>query len=331
MTAGPSDMAGNANAQGGHAHPHGHSHDVPRRAPGKLAIVLGLTLVYTLVAVAGGLLSNSLTLLAEAGHMSTDVAALVLAWFGARIAQRREGAAQHFGNLRWEVLAAMMNGLMLFFIGAWITIQAIDRYGHPRVINATLFGGIATAGLVVNLISLRVLHGHHEHDLNARGAYLHILGDVLGAAGAIVGAVIISLTGWSWVDPTVSILVSVLILRSAARLVRQSAWILLDRVPGDLAPEELERRMLAVRGVERVHDLHVWTVASGLVAMSAHVVAPDLQTHPAVLRDIEAAMGTLGIGHVTIQLETGGACEGELCGDEESSPGAAALHAGHAH
>jgi cobalt-zinc-cadmium efflux system protein len=299
--------------------------------PRKIAIVLGLTATFTVVEIAGSVLSNSLTLLADASHMGTDVAALGLAFIGARIAQRREGPARHFGNLRWEVLAAMVNGLALFVIGLFITVAAIDRFSHPRVINAALFGGVAAAGLVVNLISLRVLHGHHEENLNARGAYLHILGDVLGSVGAIVGAVVIQYTGWMRVDPIISVLVSVLILRSAWRLVRTSGLILLDRVPAHVQPVEVERRMMAVDGVTRVHDLHVWTVASGLIAMSAHVVVPDLVTHPGILRQLEHEMSRMGIRHVTVQLETGDECVGELCGDEEGSGTEIAGHQGHTH
>ena len=293
--------------------------------------MLALTAGFTVVEVAGSLLSNSLTLLADASHMATDVLALGLALFGARMAQRRDGAAQYFGNLRWEVMAAMMNGLLLFVIGAGITIEAIDRFSHPRVIDATLFGLIATAGLLVNLISLRVLHGHHEHSLNARGAYLHILGDVLGSVGAIAGAVIIHYTRWTRVDPIISVLVSLLILRSAWRLVRTSGLILLDRVPGHLRPLEVEHRLMAVAGVTRVHDLHVWTVASGLIAMSAHVVVPSLDSHPDVLRRLDQEMIRIGIRHVTIQLETGSECVGELCGDEEGIPAGAAGQHDHDH
>jgi cobalt-zinc-cadmium efflux system protein len=296
----------------------------------KLGVVLVLTAVFTLVEIAGGLLSNSLTLLADAGHMFTDVAALVLALFGARIAMRRDGAAKRFGNLRWEVLAAMVNGLMLFVIGAGITIGAIDRFRHPLPINAELFGGVAVVGLLVNLLSLRVLHGHHHHSLNVRGAYLHIMGDVLGSVGAIVGAVVVHYTGWLPVDPILSVLVSVLILKSAWRLVRESGLILLDRTPEHVVLADVEERLLAVGGVERVHDIHVWTVAGGLTAMSAHVVVPDLGSHPAVLRQLESAMLLLSIGHVTIQLETGGECGGELCGDA-AAPELAASHAGHHH
>lgn len=283
----------------------------------KLGFVLVLTAIFTVVEIAGGLMSNSLTLIADAGHMFTDVAALVLALFGARIAQRREGAPYRFGNLRWEVLAAMVNGLMLFIIGIGITIGAIDRFRHPLPINVEMFGGVAVVGLVVNLFSLRVLHSGHRHNLNVRGAYLHIMGDTLGSVGAIVGAVLIHYTGWLKVDPIISVLVSVLILRSAWRLIRESGLILLDRLPDHLSIADVEQRLLAVPGVSRLHDLHVWKVADGLTAMSAHAVVLDLEAHPVVLRQLESAMAALSIGHVTIQLETGHECEGELCGDEE--------------
>ncbi len=283
----------------------------------KLAWVLGLTATFLLVEIIGGIVSNSLALLADAGHMATDVAALSLAWFGARIAQRRQGSAHQFGNLRWEVLAALVNGIALFAIGIGITREAWLRLNEPREIDAVLFGGIAAVGLVVNLISLRVLHGHHQHDLNVRGAYLHIMSDVLGSIGAIIAALMIHFHGWVPADAIISVLVAVLILRSAWRLVKESGTILLDRVPGHLQVSQLEERLLGVPGVTRVHDVHVWTVTSGLIAMSAHAVVPVLEAHPTVLRQIEGEMTALGIGHVTIQLETGEACGAEQCGHED--------------
>ncbi len=294
----------------------------------RLVIVLSLTAVFLLVEVLGGLLSGSLALLADAGHMATDVAALTLATIGARIAQRRAIAAHKFGNLRWEVLAAMVNGMVLAAVAVGISLEALERLREPQPINALLFGGVAVAGLVVNLIGLRLLHGHHHDDLNVRGAYLHILGDVLGSVGAIGAAVVIYTTGWLAADPLISALISLLILRSAWRLVRESGAILLDRVPEDVSVAEVERRLVAVAGVERVHDVHVWTVTTGLVAMSAHAVVPDLEAHPATLRRLGDEMAELGFGHVTIQLETGEPCVGEECGDHV--PGREAeLHAAH--
>lgn len=316
---------------GGAAHAPDHHHGPADAPPRLLAVVLGITATFTLVEIVGGLLSHSLTLLADAGHMGTDVAALGLALFGAKIAQRRDGAANRFGNLRWEVLAAMMNGLALFAIGIGISIEALARFADPPAINTTLFGVVATIGLVVNLISLRVLHGHHHDDLNLRGAYLHIMGDVLGSVGAIVAAIVIHYTGWLRTDPIVSVLVSVLILRSAWRLIRESGTILLDRVPAHLTSGEVEACLLQVPGVTRVHDVHVWTVASGLVAMSGHVVVPDLAAHPDVLRQSEAALAALGIGHVTVQLETRDACDAESCGVTESLSGTAGMAHQHAH
>lgn len=283
----------------------------------KLAMVLGLTLTFLLVEVVGGYLSGSLALLADAGHMATDVAALTVALVGARIAQRRSRPSQRFGNLRWEVLAALVNGAMLFVIGAMISVEAIERLGNPREIDAVMFGIVATAGLVVNLIALKVLHGDHSHDLNVRGAYLHILGDVLGSVGAITAAVVIHTTGWLPADPLVSMLISALILVSAWRLIRDASEILLDREPRDVSVLEVERRLTANAGVARVHDVHVWTVTSGLVAMSAHAVVPELARHPETLRQLEGTMREMGIGHVTIQLETGDPCDAEQCGHED--------------
>lgn len=283
----------------------------------KLAMVLALTLTFLVVEVVGGYLSGSLALLADAGHMATDVAALTLAFLGARIAQRKAPPSQRFGNLRWEVLAALVNGLTLFVIGITITIEAFDRLANPREVDAVMFGIVATAGLIVNLIALKVLHGDHAHDLNVRGAYLHILGDVLGSVGAIVAALVIHFTGWLAADPIVSAFISFLILMSAWRLVKEAGEILLDKVPRHLDVPGVERRLIGVEGVDRVHDVHVWTVTGGLVAMSAHVVVPELEQHPDTLRALEGEMRSLGIGHVTIQLETGGPCAGEDCGTGE--------------
>jgi cobalt-zinc-cadmium efflux system protein len=281
----------------------------------RLAWVLALTAGFLLVEVVGGLLSGSLALLADAGHMATDVAALTLATVGARIAQRRASAAHKFGNLRWEILAAMVNGLILVAVAVGISLEALERLREPHDINALLFGAVAVAGLGVNLIALKLLHGHHHHDLNVRGAYLHIMGDVLGSLAAIGAATVIYFTGWLAADPIMSAFISLLILVSAWRLIRESAEILLDKVPPHVDVPEVERRLLAVAGVSRVHDVHVWTVTTGLVAMSAHAVVPDLGHHPETLRRLGDQMNALGIGHVTIQLETGEPCEGEDCGD----------------
>ncbi|HRP08388.1 MAG TPA: cation diffusion facilitator family transporter [Gemmatimonadales bacterium] len=218
-------------------------------ATNRLGWVLALTATFVLVEVVGGYLSGSLALLADAGHMATDVAALTLANIGARIAQRRAVAAHKFGNLRWEVLAALVNGLILVGMAVGITLEALERLRDPQHVNAVLFGVVALAGLGVNLTALRLLHGHHHGDLNVRGAYLHIMGDLLGSVAAIIAAVVIYFTGWLPADPLISTFISLLILISAWRLIRESATILLDRVPAHVALDEVERRMLSVEGV----------------------------------------------------------------------------------
>ncbi len=304
--------------EGGHAEACTHQPPALARLAGRrLAWVLGLTATFTVVEVAGGWISGSLALLADAGHMFTDVAALSLAMVGSKIAQRKAAAAHHFGNLRWEVLAAMVNGLALLAIGVMITVEAFERMQAPQAIDAVLFGLVASMGLAVNLVSLKVLHGHHHHDINVRGAYLHIVGDVLGSVGAVAAALVIHFTGWLAADAIISVLISLLVFRSAWRLIYESAQILLDRVPAHVPVRGVEDLLLGSPGVTRVHDLHVWTVTSGLVAMSAHVVVPDLAQHPAVLRHLEGGLNELGINHVTIQLETGDHCGGEHCGEHD--------------
>lgn len=294
----------------------------------RLALVLAVTALFAGLEVVGGIISQSLALIADSAHMGTDVAALALALIGSRIALRRDGSTRRFGNLRWEILAAMVNGLALFVIAMLITVEAIDRFRHPRPIDAVILGWVAFGGLLVNIFSLKVLHGHHHEDLNARGAYLHIAGDLLGSLGAITGALLIIWTGKLWFDPLISVLVSLLILRSAWRLVRESGMILLDRVPLAVEISQVEARLLAVPGVVRVHDLHVWAVTSDLVAMSTHAVVPDLAHHPEVLRLLEAEMVNLGIQHVTIQLETEAGC---LAGDCDEIVIGGTSKVGHVH
>lgn len=296
----------------------------------RLKWVLALTAVFMVVEAVGGWIAGSLALLADAGHMLTDVGALTLSLLSAWIAQRPPDDTKTYGYLRWEILAALVNGAALFGIAAWVVIEAVQRIQDPQPVRTGLFLAIASAGLVVNLVSLAVLHSAREGSLNVRGAYLHVLGDALGSVGAVLAAVIIALTGWTLADPIVSILLSLLILVGAARLLRESTDILLESVPRHVSLPEVQRRMLAVPGVAAVHDLHVWTVTSGMVAMSGHAVVPDLAAHPGVLDGIRAEMERMGIGHVTIQLEVEHGCEG--CDDaRETAPAPSWGRAGHGH
>lgn len=270
--------------------------------------VLALTATFMVVEAVGGWVAGSLALLADAGHMLTDTGALSLSLLTAWIALRPADDARTYGYQRWEILAALVNGAALFGIAGWVVVEAIHRVHEPHAVRTGLFLAVAVAGLLVNLVSLVVLHGAHEHSLNTRAAYLHILGDVLGSVGAVGAAMVIAFTGWTPADPIISIGISLLILIGAWRLVRESTEILLEGVPRHVSMPEVERRMRGVPGVTAVHDLHVWTVTSGMVAMSGHAVVPDLGAHPGVLEGIRTEMAGLGIGHVTIQLEVEDEC-----------------------
>ena len=296
----------------------------------RLGVVLVLTIVFMLVEAVGGLLSGSLALIADAGHMLTDAGALGLTLLSAWIALRPATHNKTYGYQRWEILAALVNGAALFGIAGWVVVEAIQRIQRPQPIEAGLFLVIAAAGLVVNLISLGILHGIKDGNLNTRGAYLHVLGDALGSLGALGAAAIIATTGWTLADPIISIALSMLILIGAWRLLRESTDILLESVPGHVSMMDVQNCMLAVPGVTAVHDLHVWAVSSGLVAMSGHAIVPNLADHPTVLERIRAEVRRLGIGHVTIQLEVQHECE-EPQVITSSTAAAHHVHSGHRH
>jgi len=287
-----------------HVHPHGvgHSHgaDAPVRS---LRIALALTAILLVVEAIGGFLSNSIALLADAGHMLTDVAALSLALFVAWFSRQPETPQKTFGYLRWEILAAFLNGSTLLLISAWILWEAITRFSAPVPIQSGLMLAVATGGLIVNIIAARVLVGSSTQNMNARGAYLHVLGDLLASVGTIVAAVLIRYTAWLMADPIASILTTVLIIGGAWRLVRESVDILLESTPAHIPLPAVRGQLEAIPGIESVHDLHVWAVTPAVVAMSAHCIVREPGQHQHVLEHIHDAMRLFGIQHVTIQLE----------------------------
>jgi cobalt-zinc-cadmium efflux system protein len=298
---------------------------VPRTYTRRLWWVLGLTLAVCAAEIAGAAVSGSLALLADAGHMLADVGAIGLSLFTAWIAEKPADASRTYGYLRWEILGALVNGAALFVIAGWIVVEAAGRFRAPPPVHGGVLFGVALVGLMANLGSLFTLHGGHRENLNVRAAYLHVLGDALGSLGALAAGGIILAAGWTLADPIISVGIALLILGGAWRLVRESVSILLESAPPHIPLEEVEGRMRGLPGVTAVHDLHVWTVTSGLVAMSGHVVVPDLAAHPDTLAAVQRAMSALGIGHVTIQLETGGPCP-DRAGAAEGG-----THAGHAH
>ena len=294
----------------GHPHQHdgalehgvGHSH--VREAPvSSLRVALVLTAALLVVEVVGGLLSNSIALLADAGHMLTDVAALGLALFVAWFSQQPGNPQKTYGYLRWEILAAFVNGGTLLLISAWILLTAIMRLRAPEPVGSGLMLSVAAVGLVVNLIAARVLAVGSSHNLNARGAYLHVLGDLLATVGTLAAALAIRYTGWLIADPIASILTTALIMAGAWRLVRESVDILLESTPRHIPLPAVRGQLEAIPGIESVHDLHVWSVTPAVIAMSAHCIVRESGQHQHVLEHIHDAMRLFGIQHVTIQLE----------------------------
>lgn len=293
-----------------HDHVHGHGHVHPHRgADGRasstraLVWALALTFVILVVEAVGGWVSNSLALLADAGHVLTDAGALGLSLFVAWLARQPSSAEKSYGYLRWEILAALLNGATLLGISAWIVIEALQRFRHPEHVGGGVMLAAAALGLVVNAIAARLLHGAHEHSLNVRGAYLHVLGDMLASFGTVVAAVVIRYTGWLGADPIASLVTTLLIIAGAWTLVRESVDVLLEASPPHIDLEAVRGRLESIPNVESVHDLHVWTVTSGMVAMSAHAIVRDSKCHQSALERAHDLLLDMGIQHVTIQLE----------------------------
>ena len=293
----------------------------------KLILVLILTAIFMVIEAVAGWVSGALALLADAGHMLIDVAALALSAFTAWLVRQPSSPSKTYGYLRLEILAAVVNGAALIGIAAAVIVEAFDRLGAPQPIRADIFLVAALAGLLINIASLRILHTHRHGGLNIRGAYLHVVGDTLGSVGALIAALVVMYTGWTLIDPIMSILLSVLILGGAWQLLKESTEILLEAAPPHVPMNEVRGRLLAVAGVQDVHDLHVWTVTSGVVAMSGHVVVPDLTSHPAALKRLLSELEDLGIQHSTLQLEVEDHCEGLDCLRREGR----AAHAHHDH
>jgi cobalt-zinc-cadmium efflux system protein len=287
----------------GHSHGHGHGHHHHATSTRALAWALVLTLIILVAEGVGGWLSNSLALLADAGHVLTDAGALGLSLFVAWLARQPGSPAKTFGYLRWEILAALINGATLLGISVWIVVEALMRFRHPEPIEGGLMLGVAVLGFVVNAISVVLLHGERDGSLNVRGAYLHVLGDALASGGTVVAAVVIRFSGWTYADPVASLVTTVLIVAGAWSLVRESVDVLLEAAPAHIALDKVRTRLETIEHVASVHDLHVWTVTSGMVAMSAHAIVPNCEDHQRVLEEAHTLCQSLGIQHVTIQLE----------------------------
>jgi cobalt-zinc-cadmium efflux system protein len=268
-----------------------------------MRVVLALTAGFMVAEVVGGLLANSLALLADAGHMLADVAALALSLWAMSLARRPPSHDKTYGYVRMEILAALVNGAALLVISGLIAWEAWRRVREPVAVDGPLLAGVAAAGLVVNLIAASLLHAHAHESLNVRGAYLHVLGDLLGSVGALTAGAVVWATGWTPADALVSVLIAGLILTSAWRLVREAADVLLEAAPAHVDVERLLADLREVPALHDVHDLHVWTLTSGFVALSAHGVIDDPRDQRRVLDDVRERARRHGIEHVTFQLE----------------------------
>lgn len=329
-----------------HQHPAGPSDQPPRVDRRPLVIAMAITATFLVVEVAGALVSNSLALLADAAHMLTDVAAIGLALFAMWLAGRPTHPERTFGHLRAEILAALVNAVTLIVMALYIFWEAWQRVQEPPEVQSGPMLVVAVAGLLANMAAAWVLSrgGGHEHNLNTRGAFLHVLGDLLGSVAAIVAALVIAVTGWYAADPILSVLIGGLVVFGAWSLLRESVDVLLEAAPRGLVVADVRRAMAAVPGVEGVHDLHVWTVTSGLTALSAHVETDNFANWESCMTSLAAMLrGQFGIAHVTLQPEAPhpageawdrcsiDAPEGRAACLTASAPTPRLAHAGHGH
>lgn len=293
----------------GHGHAHGgaHTHAAGSGNEWRMGLAAILTGLFMFAEVAGGIVSGSLALLADAGHMLTDFASLSLAWFGFRLTRRPADWKRTYGFDRFQVVVAFVNGLALFVIAFWIVFEAIERLtGTPAVAGGVMvvIGGI---GMLVNLGSYLLLHGADRENLNVRGAALHVLGDLLGSVAALIAGAVIVLTGWTPIDPLLSVLVAVIILKSAWDVVSASGHILLEGAPGEVDARRIGPDLVAhVAGVEGVHHVHVWSITQERRMVTLHACIGASEDSDRLVREIKERLHTrFGLDHATVEVERG--------------------------
>ena len=297
------------------SHDHDHSHD--HRAAGLkgLSWVLIITAVFMLVEFIGGWLSGSLSLVSDAGHMLTDVLALGLSLLAIRFATAPANAKKTYGFYRLEILAALANGVTLILLSGYIFYEAWQRFSSPTEIRSGLMIAVALAGLAVNIAGFFILRSSSKENLNVRGAFLHVVGDLLSSVAVVIGGLVIRFTGWLLIDPILSVLIGVMILKGAYGLVKESVDILLEATPDGINGSEIEKSLGGLAGVRAVHHQHVWSLSSGFHALSAHVQIDDQMTSQsdALLAEIQELLEhEFDILHTTIQFECE-ACNGVNC------------------
>jgi cobalt-zinc-cadmium efflux system protein len=305
-----------------HRHEHGHAghrhdHDAAQtnneRRMGLAALITG---VFMFAEVAGGIAAGSLALLADAGHMLTDFASLVLAWFGFRLSRRPADWKRTFGFDRFQVLVAFANGLALFVIAAWIVYEAAERLMTTPVVSGGIMVVIAALGLLVNVAAFWLLQGADRENLNVRGAAMHVLGDLFGSVAALIAGGVILAIGWTPIDPLLSLVVAAIIVRSGWRVVADAGHILLEGAPGELDTRAIGPDLIAnVKGIEGIHHVHVWSITQSRRMVTLHACIGERQSSDKAVRNIKARLKErFGLDHATIEIERG------VCADDELAP-----------
>jgi cobalt-zinc-cadmium efflux system protein len=293
-------------AQAAHGHHHGHGHGHARPGDTALGWAVGLTLAYAGIEFVSGWWFGSLALMSDAGHMVSDAAALGLAWFAAWLAQRPPGRRHSFGLARAEVIAAFVNGLGLLLLVLLIAVEAVRRLLHPAAVQGVGVMVVAFVGLLLNLLVAYML-SRSERSLNMRAALLHVLADVVGSFAALLAGAVIYATGWQPIDPILSLVIAALILGSTVHLVRDALHVLMEGVPRTLQLNEVGSALAQIARVRDVHDLHIWHISSGQVALSAHVKLDAMEDWPVILAEARSMLDQrFGIRHVTLQPELAG-------------------------
>jgi len=286
---------------------HAHNHSAAGKNKKRLAIVLGLTTAYLVAEVIGGLLTHSLALLADAGHMLTDVAGLGFALLAIRFAERPATPERTYGYYRIEILAALVNAVVLIGISFYILSEAYERFRNPPEIQSGGMLAVALVGLVVNIVGIHLLKSASEESLNMKGAYFEVLSDMLTSIGVIVAGIIMLTTGWYYADPLISAGIGLFILPRTWMLLRDAVGVLLEGTPNDVNLAALRESIRTVEGVADVHDLHVWSLTSGMNAMSVHAVLADHSLHDEVLAAVQKKVTSeFKIAHATVQVECKG-------------------------
>lgn len=288
-------------------HGHGHVHTAAGKNKRRLAIVLSLTTVYLIAEVVGGLLTHSLALLADAGHMLTDVAGLGLALMAIQFAERPATPERTYGFYRVEILAALANSVVLIGISVYILYEAYDRFRNPPEVQSQAMLAVAAVGLLINLVGIYLLRAASKESLNMKGAYNEVFSDLLTSVGVIAAALIMLTTGWYYADPLISAGIGLFILPRTWLLLKDAVGVLLEGTPSDVNLAGLRESIAGVPGVASVHDLHVWSLTSGVNAMSVHTVLADHALHDEVLAAVQRRVRLdFKIAHATVQVE----CQG---------------------